>query len=237
MRKTITLILVGASLSLLLLNTVQAQEEGTSTLITDTQIDPKSKTAARYVPTYSNYCSAVMITSKVGLTARHCVGNQNKEGYIGAVYPGQSGLQTPFGMMNISSYIPDNAEDIAVIKGTDSDMSSDYRKYLKDITTDISSFSLEDLKMLKGKRVYSYGYPDRSLTGYKQYKSRGIITNYNPITRQISANMPSRPGQSGSGVFLEEGDKFLGVLQGQSKNESIVTPIDKRLADWINKNK
>ncbi|HCU0866397.1 TPA: serine protease, partial [Staphylococcus aureus] len=46
----------------------------------------------------------------------------------------------------------------------------------------------------------------------------GIITNYNPITGELTTNMPVVSGQSGSGVFLEEDDRFLGVIHSGSRN-------------------
>lgn len=85
-------------------------------------------------------------------------------------------------------------------------------------------------RFLWKKKIYSYGYPATNITGYKQYKSEGIITNYNPITGELTTNMPVVSGQSGSGVFLEEDDRFLGVIHSgsrnwQGKDIAIVTPI------------
>ncbi|UEX90848.1 trypsin-like serine peptidase [Staphylococcus ratti] len=215
-----------------------AFEDGKLTPV-DTSKDEKSKQTAKYAPDNSNYCSAIMITPNVGLTAKHCVGNMSKEGYVGAVYPGQSGTSTPFGYMNISSYIPDSAEDIAIIKGKDSDKSGDYKHYIQGFKTNLKAFSLEERKKLIGKKVYSYGYPS-DLTGSPQVKAEGVITNYNPVTRDIDTTMPVSNGQSGAGVFLEDGNQFIGILtSGYKKNDkdyARVTVIDNRLLNWFNQN-
>ncbi|MCO4327852.1 trypsin-like peptidase domain-containing protein [Staphylococcus agnetis] len=218
-----------------------AQVEESSRTIVDTQKDPKGKVAARYDPSHSLYCSATIITPNIGITSRHCVGSKKQEGYIGALYPGQSNLSTPFGKMNVSTYIPNDASDIAIVKGTENDMDNSYKQYLKDVNVIVSAFTEDELKNLKGKKVYSYGYPGDSLTGYTQYRSSGIITDYNPVTRDLSTSIPTSPGQSGSGVFLEDGDKFLGVLHSKFKDKNgkdvgRVTPINERLKKWFDDN-
>lgn len=52
--------------------------------------------------------------------------------------------------------------------------------------------------------------------------------------------MPSSPGQSGSGVFLENG-QFLGILYGNENRTTYksakIQPIDQRLKTWIDNNK
>ncbi|HEA6244905.1 TPA: trypsin-like serine protease, partial [Staphylococcus aureus] len=102
-------------------NISYAEDLGTRKLVGTTK-DPKSKYTARYDPDYSVYCSATMITDKIGLTAKHCAGNRKINGCIGAVYPVHSGLSTPFGKMNICEYIPNDSNDIAIIKGEEKDM-------------------------------------------------------------------------------------------------------------------
>ncbi|HGH0876513.1 TPA: trypsin-like peptidase domain-containing protein [Staphylococcus pseudintermedius] len=227
-------------LPILTLSSANAQQPspGTQTIV-DTQKDPNGKLNARYDPSYTLYCSAVLITPNMWLTAKHCAGNQEKKGYIGAVYPGQSGASTPFGMMNISLYKPDPGVDIAILKGTETDKSSAYKYYIKGFKTGIVAYDLEGLKKLIGKKIYSYGYPgDKGET--KQYRSEGIITNVNPITKELSTSMPSSPGQSGSGVFLENG-QFLGILYGNENRTTYksakIQPIDQRLKTWIDNNK
>ncbi|HDH5694723.1 TPA: trypsin-like serine peptidase [Staphylococcus aureus] len=238
-KKLIVLATIGLFISSF--NISYAEDLGTRKLV-DTTKDPKSKYAARYDPDYSLHCSATMITDKIGLTAKHCAGNKKINGYIGAVYPGHSGLSTPFGMMNISEYIPNDANDIAIIKGEEKDMDNTYKHYMKNTNINITPFSTDELKKLKGKEVYSYGYPGINLTGYKQYKSEGVITSYNPITGDISTTLPSEPGQSGSGVFLKDGDRFLGVLHSHYNDNNgnhlgRVTPMNVRLTNWFNANK
>ncbi|WP_238989624.1 trypsin-like serine peptidase [Staphylococcus sp. MI 10-1553] len=213
-------------------------EPGTQTLV-DTITDPNGRLNAKYEPSYTLYCSAVLITPNTWLTAKHCAGNEKKTGYIGAVYPGQSGMSTPFGMMNISTYIPDPGVDIAIIKGEDKDKSHAYKYYIKGYKTAIVAYDKETLKKLIGTKIYSYGYPgDKG--GTKQYKSEGVITKVNPITKELSTSMPASPGQSGSGVFLE-GGKFLGILYGNENRTTYksakIQPIDTRLKKWIDDNK
>ncbi|WP_086427996.1 trypsin-like serine peptidase [Staphylococcus cornubiensis] len=216
----------------------QGPQPGTQTLV-DTQTDPNGRLNARYDPNYSLYCSAVLINSNTWLTAKHCAGNEKKTGYIGAVYPGQSGIQTPFGMMNISTYLPDPADDIAIIKGEDKDKSDAYKYYIKGYKTEIVAYTKDQLDALIGTKVYSYGYPgDKGET--KQYKSEGVITKVNPVTRELSTTMPASPGQSGSGVFLGDG-QFLGILYATETTQGFrsgkVQTIDARLKKWIDSNK
>lgn len=175
------------------------------------------------------------------LTARHCAGIKPQTGYIGEVYPGQSGWSTPFGMMAISEYYPDTADDIAIIKGTDRDKTRAYKYYITGFDTAIYEYSLNDLKRLVGETIYSYGYPgDKG--GFKQYKSMGIITAINPWTREVSTTMPAVEGQSGSGVYLQNGH-LLGTLYGNesrpgwSIRTAKIHPIDHRLKIWIEKYK
>lgn len=213
-----------------------AQENLGSRINVDTSTDDKSKITAKYSPDNSLYCSSTMINPNVGITSRHCAGRHKINGYIGSVYPGQSGISTPFGKMDISSYIPDDSQDIAIIKGKETYKSSDYKHYIKDFNIEIKGRSFEELKSLIGKEVYSYGYPsDR--TGAPQVKSVGTIIDIDPHTKVLTTSIPTVEGQSGSGVFLKEKDEFLGVLYGKLSNgNGRVVPIDGRLKNWIDKN-
>lgn len=218
----------------------QENNEDGFRIITNTQEDPKSKYNAKYSPNSSSYCSATLISPNVGLTAKHCVGNHKMEGNIGSIYPGQSGIETPFGSMSISTYIPDVSQDIAIIKGSDNDKSASYINYINNFNLDIKPFTLEDLKKLKEKKskVYSYGYP-YDFAGGRQVKATGEITNYNQVTLDVDTNIPVSEGQSGAGVFLEDG-RFLGVLsKGFNKNNkdyARVVTMNERLVKWFNKN-
>lgn len=216
----------------------QGPEPGTQTLV-DTKTDPNGKLNSKYEPNSSLYCSAVLLTPNTWLTAKHCGGNQPQTGYIGTVYPGQSGLQTPFGKMNISTYLPNDADDIAIIKGTDDDKSGDYKHYITGFKTEIYAYDLDTLKGLIGTKIYSYGYPSEK-GETKQYKSEGVITNVNPHTLEVSTSMPASPGQSGSGVFLENGH-FLGILYATENRTTYksakIQVINERLKKWIDSNK
>ncbi|HDX9031021.1 TPA: hypothetical protein ROV56_002707 [Staphylococcus aureus] len=160
-----------------------------------------------------------------------------QQNHIGSVYPGQSGISTPYGNMNISTYIPNNgSEDIAIIKGKEDDKSEAYKHYIKGFHIDVKGRSEEELKALVGQEVYSYGYPSERI-GAPMVKSEGKILSMNPVTRAFTTSIHSIEGQSGSGVFLKEGDQFLGVLYGKTLDgKGQVAPIDERLKKWIDKN-
>lgn len=244
MKKKILIVLsVCFLMTMFTLSSVSAKDNptpGTQTVV-NTTTDPNGRLNARYDPSNKLYCSAVLITTSMWLTARHCAGSKEQTGYIGEVYPGQSGWSTPFGMMLISLYVPDKADDIAIIKGTERDKSWSYKHYIRGFETTIYEYNLKDLEELVGQSIYSYGYPgDKS--GFKQYKSIGVITGVNARTWELSTTMPAEGGQSGSGVFLQNGH-FLGILYGNENRAgwSIKTakihPIDHRLKNWIEKYK
>ncbi|HDH0858026.1 TPA: hypothetical protein ACF8UL_002749 [Staphylococcus aureus] len=73
-------------------------------------------------------------------------------------------------------------------------------------------------------------------------KSEGVITKYNPVTGELITKMPGIHGQSGSGVFLKEEDRFLGIIHSGSRNLdgkdiANVIPMNERLTKRFNKNK
>lgn len=221
------------------LNAQEIDEVGTRTIVENTH-DEISKLNAKYAPNYSSYCSATLITPNVGLTSRHCVGKNKQEGYIGAIYPAQSGLNTPYGYMNVSSYIPDSSRDIAILKGTENDKSSMYKYYMKNIETGILSLNREDLKKLTGEKIYSFGYP-YDFVGSPLVKAEGVIKSSNIPNGTIDTTMPVSDGQSGAGVFLAKNNKLIGVLSGGYNsrwgNLGRVTYIDDRLEKLIINNK
>ncbi|WP_158695126.1 trypsin-like serine peptidase [Staphylococcus agnetis] len=215
---------------------VLAQENTGARTPVDTLKDNKSKTIAKYAPDNSLYCSATLITPNIALTSRHCAGKNKIEGNIGSIYPGQSGISTPFGKMDISTYIPDTSQDIAILKGRESDKSKDYKHYIKDFNLEVKGRTFEELRSLMGKEVYSYGYPS-DLYGSPQIKSEGKIIDFDPHTKVLTTSIPTVEGQSGSGVFLKENDGFLGVLYGKKSNsDGQVVPIDERLKKWFDNN-
>ncbi|MDE9830770.1 hypothetical protein [Staphylococcus delphini] len=61
----------------------------------------------------------------------------------------------------------------------------------------------------------------------------------NQHTKELSATMPAFLGQSGSGVYLQNGH-LLGVRYGNESNigyrSAKIHPIDHRLKTWINQN-
>ncbi|WP_274316442.1 serine protease [Staphylococcus hyicus] len=206
-------------------------------ILVDTIKDKRAKLTARYEPNNQTYCSAIIISPTLALTAKHCHLNKSSKEYSGTIYPGQSGMSTPYGHMNITNYIPNDANDIAILKGNEIDQSNDYKHYMKDAHIDLTPFSKEQIKSLKGKEVYTYGYPYNQ-GGLKQYKSTGIITNYNPVTDELETTLPAVEGQSGSGVFLKDNNQFIGILYGSyNTNQGLsgkVMTINERLYNWIN---
>lgn len=210
-------------------------KKGTQVLVPDTVKDPHSRYTAKYESGIHHHCTAILVSSNVALTAKHCGGDQRTK-YGGTIYPGESGLSTPFGYMNISDYIPNPHYDIAILKGTDRDQSSAYKYYIKKFETQVTAFSNQALQDLVGKEAYSYGYPYKS-SGYKQYRSDGTIDFYQPNAVLLRTSLPAFEGQSGSGVFIKDGE-FIGIIITKTdKNEANVLPFTENIAQWINNNK
>ncbi|MEJ7541502.1 trypsin-like serine peptidase [Staphylococcus intermedius] len=242
MKKKVLMVLgVCVLMTMFTLSNVNAKDNPTpgTQVVVNTTTDPNGRLNGRYDPENGLYCSAVLITPNMWLTARHCAGSKAQKGYIGQVYPGQSGWSTPFGMMIIREYDPDAADDIAIIKGTDRDKTAAYKHYIKSYNTMIYAYNPTDLPKLKGEKIYSYGYPGGK-GGFKQYKSTGTITDYNRVTHELSTTMPAEGGQSGSGAFLDNGH-FLGIVYATENKMGYLTakihPINERLKKWIDDNK
>lgn len=85
-------------------------------LITDIFKTKNSLNTAKYEGKDSHHCTAVMITKDIGLTASHCKDGGFEEGYIGTIYPGESGLATNAGSAYISTFNPFTGLDIAILK-------------------------------------------------------------------------------------------------------------------------
>lgn len=209
-------------------------KKGTQVLVPDTVKDTHSKYTAKYESGIRQHCTAILISSNVALTAKHCGGNQRTK-YGGTIYPGESGLSTPFGYMNISEYIPNPDYDIAILKGTDRDQSRAYKYYIRKFKTPVTAFSDQELQDFVGKEAYSYGYPYK-YSGYKQYRSDGEIEFYEKSVPILRTTLPAFEGQSGSGVFTKNGE-FIGIIITRTaKNEANVLPFNEKIAQWINKN-
>ncbi|ARJ51142.1 trypsin-like serine peptidase [Staphylococcus lutrae] len=237
MKKVLLLILLLATLCLPISKPLAyaASDPGKQTVVDDTTKDPRSIYNAKYEPSVGTHCSALIINSNTAVTAKHCLGDSPKS--LGTIYPGESGLKTPFGYMNISSYFLNDKYDIAILKGTDYDKSSAYKYYLKNIHTIVRGHSDEELFNLKGRNVYSYGYPYK-LSGYKQYFTTGTVEYYEKVPYNVlRTNMPTTGGQSGSGVFLQNTNDFIGIIITQTGGKGDVLPISQDIADWINSHK
>ncbi|MDE9753345.1 trypsin-like serine peptidase [Staphylococcus delphini] len=201
-------------------------------VVPDTVKDPHSKYTAKYESADHSHCTAILISSTVALTAKHCGGDQPTT-HNGRIYPGASGLSTPFGYMDISTYIPNPDYDIAILKGTEADQSRDYHYYIKPFKTPVTALSDQDLYGIMGLDVYAYGYPYK-FSGYKQYRSDGSIYNYYQKATFVHTSLPTYEGQSGSGVFLKDGE-FVGVLITRTeKFEGNFLPFTQGIADWVN---
>ncbi|MBJ6234575.1 trypsin-like serine peptidase [Staphylococcus aureus] len=217
-------------------NIALAEESGTISLVQNPQDDPIGKRVAKLeipgILTTEN-CTATMLTPNIGLTAAHC-GGGFKQGYVGKVYPAESGLQTPFGYMDIYLFSPYLEKDLAIIGGKDENKSSDYKYYEKTFAGEeikLQPLKDEEYSSLVGKEVYSYGYP-YAKSGYKQYKTEGKITVANKNI--ISTNMPAYGGQSGSSLFLKENGRLIGILAASGKNNDngAFQPITEDIARW-----
>ncbi|EGQ3335402.1 trypsin-like peptidase domain-containing protein, partial [Staphylococcus pseudintermedius] len=179
-------------------------------------------------------CTAILISSTAAITAKHCGWTQHQSP-AGTIYPGASGVSTPFGYMNIRYYIPHPKYDVAVIKGIKRDQDKFYQYYIKPFTTTVRGYSDEELSKFVDQEVYSYGYPYRNGV-FKQYRSDGKVNNYSKYLPLLSTDIPAFEGQSGSGVFKKDGP-FVGIIVSRARgNEAEVLPFSKEIATWINNN-
>ncbi|WP_019167189.1 trypsin-like serine peptidase [Staphylococcus intermedius] len=210
-------------------------KKGTQVLVPDTVKDPHSRYTAIYESVHLSHCSAILISSTVALTAKHC-GGDYLSSFNGTIYPGESGMSTPFGYMNVRVYIPHPTYDIALLKGTEQDQSRAYKYYFKGFKrTTVTALSNKALKDMIGRDVYTYGYPYQ-FSRYKQYRSDGRIQNYYQQDFFLYTSMPTYEGQSGSGAFLKNG-RFIGIITTRNQHyEGNILPITQDIADWINKN-
>lgn len=250
MKKLPLLLLLSlACLLLTPVDAVYAKEDGVTSdavstphqeIVPDTVKDTHSKYTAKFKMNDGRVCTAILISSTAALTARHCVGNTRKTN-VGTIYPGASGALTPFGYMNISTYIPNpnldifKKYDIALLKGTERDQDKFYKYYIKKFKTTVKSYTDDQFKKFVGKDVYSYGYPNKGKDFY-QYRSDGSITSYIDTFKYLHTDMPAYKGQSGSGVFTKDGD-FIGIIiEKTGDNKAVVLPFTKEVTDWINQN-
>lgn len=222
-------------------NTTLAMEDGTKTIVTDTQKDEIGRRVALFDGPNGHSCTATMLTPNLGLTVAHCGNGFQENTYVGKVSPAQSARQSPYGSMGITLFNPysQTNTDIALIHGKDNDKDNSYKSYEKTFAEkdlEIKGLSEEDLSKLVGEKVFSFGYP-YDLDGYKQYKFTGTITSAN--NHAIHTTLPAYGGQSGSAVFLEKNKQLIGVLirGGAQNNNAILQPITKDIADWYNTKK
>ncbi|HCT0500990.1 TPA: trypsin-like peptidase domain-containing protein [Staphylococcus pseudintermedius] len=211
-----------------------AHAKGTQVLVPDTVKDTHSRYTAKYKSGIGHTCTAILISSTAAITAKHCGGTQHQSP-AGTIYPGASGVSTPFGYMNIRYYIPHPKYDVAVIKGIKRDQDKFYQYYIKPFTTTVRGYSDEELSKFVDQEVYSYGYPYKDGV-FKQYRSDGKVNNYSKYLPLLSTDIPAFEGQSGSGVFKKDGP-FVGIIVSRARgNEAEVLPFSKEIATWINNN-
>lgn len=114
--KRLQLLLLFSLACFLLIPINVAHAKGTQVLVPDTVKDTHSRYTAKYKSGIGHTCTAILISSTAAITAKHCGGTQHQSP-AGTIYPGASGVSTPFGYMNIRYYIPHPKYDVAVIKG------------------------------------------------------------------------------------------------------------------------
>ncbi|EGQ4414697.1 serine protease [Staphylococcus pseudintermedius] len=232
--KRLQLLLLFSLACFLLIPINVAHDKGTQVLVPDTVKDTHSKYTAKYKSGSGHTCTAILISSTAAITAKHCGGTQHQSP-AGTIYPGASGVSTPFGYMNIRYYIPHPKYDVAVIKGIKRDQDKFYQYYIKPFTTTVRGYSDEELSKFVDQEVYSYGYPYRNGV-FKQYRSDGKVNNYSKYLPLLSTDIPAFEGQSGSGVFKKDG-LFVGIIVSRARgNEAEVLPFSKEIATWINNN-
>ncbi|EHP0491122.1 trypsin-like peptidase domain-containing protein [Staphylococcus pseudintermedius] len=232
--KRLQLLLLFSLACFLLIPINVAHAKGTQVLVPDTVKDTHSKYTAKYKSGSGHTCTAILISSTAAITAKHCGWTQHQSP-AGTIYPGASGVSTPFGYMNIRYYIPHPKYDVAVIKGIKRDQDKFYQYYIKPFTTTVRGYSDEELSKFVDQEVYSYGYPYKGSDFY-QYRSDGKITRYVERFKSIQTDSPTVVGQSGSGVFTKNGD-FIGiVIESTTDRKGIVLPFTQEIADWINAN-
>ncbi|HDT9050087.1 TPA: trypsin-like peptidase domain-containing protein [Staphylococcus pseudintermedius] len=232
--KRLQLLLLFSLACFLLIPINVAHAKGTQVLVPDTVKDTHSRYTAKYKSGIVHTCTAILISSTAAITAKHCGGTQHQSP-AGTIYPGASGVSTPFGYMNIRYYIPHPKYDVAVIKGIKRDQDKFYQYYIKPFTTTVRGYSDEELSKFVDQEVYSYGYPYKDGV-FKQYRSDGKVNNYSKYLPLLSTDIPAFEGQSGSGVFKKDGP-FVGIIVSRARgNEAEVLPFSKEIATWINNN-
>ncbi|MCE5615311.1 trypsin-like peptidase domain-containing protein [Staphylococcus pseudintermedius] len=232
--KRLQLLLLFSLACFLLIPINVAHAKGTQVLVPDTVKDTHSKYTAKYKSGIGHTCTAILISSTAAITAKHCGWTQHQSP-AGTIYPGASGVSTPFGYMNIRYYIPHPKYDVAVIKGIKRDQDKFYQYYIKPFTTTVRGYSDEELSKFVDQEVYSYGYPYKDGV-FKQYRSDGKVNNYSKYLPLLSTDIPAFEGQSGSGVFKKDG-LFVGIIVSRARgNEAEVLPFSKEIATWINNN-
>ncbi|WP_324174443.1 trypsin-like serine peptidase [Staphylococcus pseudintermedius] len=232
--KRLQLLLLFSLACFLLIPINVAHAKGTQVLVPYTVKDTHSKYTAKYKSGSGHTCTAILISSTAAITAKHCGWTQHQSP-AGTIYPGASGVSTPFGYMNIRYYIPHPKYDVAVIKGIKRDQDKFYQYYIKPFTTTVRGYSDEELSKFVDQEVYSYGYPYKDGV-FKQYRSDGKVNNYSKYLPLLSTDIPAFEGQSGSGVFKKDGP-FVGIIVSRARgNEAEVLPFSKEIATWINNN-
>lgn len=196
--------------------------------ITDT-ITSQSSEYTGYLDMPNSTCTAVMLNQNTALTAAHCIKGENKN--IGSLYPAQSSeLFTPLGVNNVDSGYPYNNRDVALLKWSSNSTSDSTRYYIGDKKINIKVVKPEELL---DKKVYTIGYPGIN-GGFNQYKSTGKVTGVAPGI--IQTDLSATPGQSGSGVFLEETNDLIGIVSYGKVGSTSFAPIDSNMNEWIQKN-
>ncbi|EOB0812335.1 serine protease [Staphylococcus pseudintermedius] len=212
--------------------------KGKQTPITDTVADRHSIYSALYKTANGRFCTAILISSNAALTAKHCGGLQPAK-RSGTIYPGANENKTPFGYMNIRTYTPhpNPKYDIAILKGTERDQDEFYKYYIRKFSTTVKGYTDEEFRAFMGQDAYAYGYPHgKQFRNNVQYRSDGQVTFHQKNPALLRTTLPTHEGQSGSGVFLKNGE-LTGILITRTQNyEGNILPFTKEIAEWVNKN-
>ncbi|WP_231922801.1 trypsin-like peptidase domain-containing protein [Mammaliicoccus stepanovicii] len=204
-------------------------------IVTDT-LNGNHLFTSKFERANSSWCTAIAVGNNSFLTSAHCIEFKDSKEPLGYVYPALSGASMPLSYFAITEGITykENSQvrvdDIAIVKS--SDLNTSFNYYMKDKELKIKV--VDKVDDLVGKNVYTIGYASDTGNNY-QIKRRGAITkNWN---NAFKVDVSASGGQSGSGLYLEDTNELIGILEGGDKNTAFFTPITKEIKTWIDNNK
>jgi V8-like Glu-specific endopeptidase len=164
--------------------------------------------------------SGTIVGANDVLTAAHVVYNKAHGGYAASVEvtPSRDGQQKPFGVVTSTDF---HASSSWI---SSSDYNGDYSliSLSKSIGNATGWATMEQLPSygVIGVQLSSYGYPGDLSSGEAIYKTTGTIDAKSGDILHFTDDMDAKPGQSGSGVFLQDSAKMevVGVVSHESYN-------------------